>query len=86
MKVAKTARLGPKMAARPMKKTGLALEPKPLEMENAKMVGALTLKALAVVMRKLKDPAAILESQALRAVTVPQKPMVRFWPKWPHQQ
>ena len=58
-----------------------ALEMKPLEMGNAKMVGTLILKAPVAVIRKLKDPAVILESQALRAVPSPWKPMVRFWPR-----
>ena len=53
---------------------------------NAKMVGTLTLKAPVVVMRKPKNPAAILDSQALRAATVPRKPMVRFWPTQSCQQ
>ena len=52
---------------------------KPLEMGNAKMEGTLTPKALT-------NPAAILKSQALRAATVPQKPMVRFWPARSNQQ
>ena len=65
---------------------GPALETKPLGVGNAKMVGAPTLKAPVAVMRKPKDAAVILESQAPRAVTAPLKPMVRFWPEWPHWQ
>ena len=86
MKAAKTASPPPRMTAQPMKKVGMTLKTKPLGMGNAKTVGTLTPKAPAVVTRKLKDPAAILESQALRAATVPHKPMVRFRPTWPCQQ
>ena len=52
---------------------------KPLRMGNDKMVRTLTSKAL-------KNPAAILKSQALRVATVPQKPMVRLRPTQFHQQ
>ena len=68
MKAAKTASPPPKVVVGAMKKVQPALEMKPLGMGNAKMVGALTLKAPVVVARKLKDSAAILENQALRAV------------------
>ena len=77
--MARTASPSLRMTARPMKKVGMTMKTKLLGMGNAKTVGTPTPKVL-------RNPAVILKSQALRAATVPQKLMVRFWPMQSHQQ
>ena len=79
IRAAKTASPSARMTARPMRKAGVTMKMKPLRMWKAKMVRTLTPKAL-------KNPAAILESQALRVATVPWKPMAKFRSMWSHQQ
>ena len=92
----KAASLPAKVAARLMRKMGLALEVKPPGIRKARMMESLTLKPLAAVrlqmwlnqrkimMWKLMEPAMRLKSQTLRAVSAPENLMVRFQPEWLH--
>ena len=65
-KAMKTASQHPKMAVKPMMKAWLALQTKPLEMMNIKMVRALTQQSPTAMIRKPKDLAVMQKGQPPR--------------------